>query len=84
MSIKNQRYFRVVDVRANSFPPIDSKRQKSELTYHLYIDNDDELQERSEFFTINEKTGDVILMKELDYDDRTQMKVHRLRGMMMA
>uniref|UniRef100_A0A0N4VH37 Cadherin egf lag seven-pass g-type receptor n=1 Tax=Enterobius vermicularis TaxID=51028 RepID=A0A0N4VH37_ENTVE len=60
---------KVVDVRANSFPPIDSKRQKSELTYHLYIDNDDELQERSEFFTINEKTGDVILMKELDYDD---------------
>uniref|UniRef100_A0A914RSU7 Cadherin domain-containing protein n=1 Tax=Parascaris equorum TaxID=6256 RepID=A0A914RSU7_PAREQ len=70
----------VVDVKAHRFKPIDERRSKGELTYSLFAEGNGIERAPSKYFAIDEGGGVVHLKKRIDYDDETQLRVHKLIG----
>ncbi|CAI4221235.1 unnamed protein product [Auanema sp. JU1783] len=72
----------VVDVRAQRFRPVDDRRSKGPITYSLYTAvstaANSEKREPSSWFRINPSSGIVYLKRQLDYDDPSQPKLHKL------
>uniref|UniRef100_A0A915AWG2 Cadherin domain-containing protein n=1 Tax=Parascaris univalens TaxID=6257 RepID=A0A915AWG2_PARUN len=70
--------YSVVDVKAHRFKPIDERRSKGELTYSLFAEGNGIERAPSKYFAIDEGGGVVHLKKRIDYDDETQLRVHKL------
>ncbi|MCP9264161.1 Cadherin domain protein [Dirofilaria immitis] len=68
----------LVDISAKRFKPIDKRRNKGKLLYHLYLHTTSIERQPSPYFTIDEERGLVRLIKSLDYDDNTQPKHYQL------
>uniref|UniRef100_A0A7E4VRE3 Secreted protein n=2 Tax=Panagrellus redivivus TaxID=6233 RepID=A0A7E4VRE3_PANRE len=64
-------------IETHSFRPIDDRRSKSQRKYRLIIDPTGE---ESPYFSIDERTGLVTLIRKLDYDDPSIPKVFKLKA----
>uniref|UniRef100_A0A1I7UMB3 Cadherin domain protein n=1 Tax=Caenorhabditis tropicalis TaxID=1561998 RepID=A0A1I7UMB3_9PELO len=67
--------YSVVDVKAQSFRSIEDGRSKGPIIYSIEGDSSDE----TKWFRIDPSTGIIHLSRQLDYDDPSLPKTHKMR-----